>query len=153
MRFTGWLFVLLFATGAFAQETSLPPFGMKLPLGYLITPAQGIDSIAGTISKKDGFTIQYDIGDMAGVYVSPEKIRPKGKFIWVREGSVSGHVYYYGLEGSEEEEPGTMRFTLSFPQSNANFYCLLKKSESAAQWRSVLDILLPYAKIDKKGKN
>src|SRR5438309_1303373 len=45
-----------------------PPGNMKLLPGYVHEARRGIDSRVGVIYKKDGLSISYDIGRMAGVY-------------------------------------------------------------------------------------
>lgn len=57
------LSVLRFSAGLYAADEAKPlPGNLKLLKDYKHEPLQGIDSVVGKVVRKDGFTIQYEIG-------------------------------------------------------------------------------------------
>ncbi len=57
---------------AVAQDASVPGHIKLLP-GYHHKHLQGIDTLVGEIAKKDGLSIKYDIGRLAGNYAAHQK--------------------------------------------------------------------------------
>lgn len=63
--------VVMATSGAFFDDREdRPPGGIRLLRGYKHETLQGIDSRVGRISRKDGVTIEYDIGPLAGNYAT-----------------------------------------------------------------------------------
>lgn len=70
------ILIAVAAISAFSQKVApvatqvsiSPPGKINLPVGYRYEPRKGIDSKVGSIVRADGFTINHDIGRMAGNY-------------------------------------------------------------------------------------
>jgi hypothetical protein len=88
-----------FVSGSFAQTKPLalptPTVNttlgnMKLLPGYVQMRRRGRDSSVGNISKENGLEIRYDIGRMAGNYVSSFAEREKENVLWLKSHEVNG---------------------------------------------------------------
>jgi hypothetical protein len=88
------------------------PGGMTLLPGYQHERGMGIDTLVGKISKPDGLTIRYDIGELGGNYV---KNRAKNNAIWAKEQVIAGNKVQMALTNKK-------RLIVTFPDAYANFY-------------------------------
>jgi hypothetical protein len=116
--------------GARAIAADPAPGGMKLLPGYEHTKRRGIDTDVGKITKKDGLTIEYDIGGLAGNYA---KNAAKGKPLWYKQQTVGKQKFDVCL--SKER---TLYVTAD---GFANFYAKVKTDEDIAD---VLLMALTY---------
>ena len=129
------LFVFLFCLfilSASAQNNNLskpprtpPSRGIKLLSGYVHIPLQGIDSWVGRIKKEGGLNIKYDIGRLAGEYVS--RCLSENTCVWYKEQQLKG-----GLVKIAFTEDETIIAT--FPTTTANFYAEVKSQEDIADF-------------------
>jgi VWFA-related protein len=133
-----------------ALETP-PPGGVALLSGYHHCTLQGIDSWVGTIARKDGFRIDYDIGEMAGNYTDSHCVScdwTKNE-VWRKKQIVNGHeATVVFTEGDTETRvkqtindqvvctPGETihkkQLIVSFPDSHANFYATIQTKDQMA---------------------
>lgn len=104
---------------------------MKLPPEYAIKETTGIDAIEGTISKKNGIKIFYDIGK------SPRNIasRQKQKFQWCKSHIANGWLVQIALDR-------TNRLFITFPDFGANFQATIAGNSDLAE---VMLIVLTYS--------
>jgi hypothetical protein len=128
------LALLLSAAGigsSVAQPPEAAPGALKLLPGYTHQKEQGRDTRVGKIWKKDGPTIRYDIGRLAGNYAASQK---KEDCAWQKEQVIQEQAVQLAL---------TKDHTLfvSFPQLKANFSATIKTDEDLAE---VLLIVLTY---------
>lgn len=65
------------------------PGNIKLLPEYTHEAGRGIDSAVGSISKKDGLTIRYDIGGMAGNYTESRVANNKENIVWQKRQKVN----------------------------------------------------------------
>jgi hypothetical protein len=103
-----------------------PPGNIELLDGYTHTRGRGIDSRVGAISKPEGMTIRYDIGDMAGQYTS-KCSRAKDICLWYKSQKVGGREVYLALTKEGE-------IIATFPQESANFFAQTKSPENVADF-------------------
>lgn len=96
------LLISLALVPAAACQTSLgKAFEIKLLPGFAHEPLQGIDSIVGKISSKDGPEIHYDIGAVpkpgapvfGGSYVNQAQRQPAAERQWLKEQTVGGRTF------------------------------------------------------------
>ena len=128
------LAVLFFGTICTAQTGSVPGNIRLLP-GFVHHRGQGIDSMVGSITRKDGLVIQYDIGKAAGVYTDCEWCGWTDGELWRRSQIVGGHEVRIVLTKSK-------RLVISFPDAPANFYATIG---SDADLTDTLLMVLTYS--------
>jgi len=123
------LLVCLFILSASAQDKkppkSPPPGGIKLLNGYVHIKGQGIDTWVGRIKKEGGLNIKYDIGRLAGEYVS--HCLRENTCVWYKEQQLKGGLVKIALT-----QDGTIIAT--FPKTTANFYAEVKSQEDIADF-------------------
>ena len=102
-----------------------PPGDIELLYGYTHTRRKGIDSRVGDISKPEGMTVRYDIGDMAGV--NPGICAYLRDCLWYKKQIINGREVWLGL--SKEGQ-----IFATFPKENANFYAQTKTPEDIADF-------------------
>lgn len=107
------------------MPSEMPPGDIELLYGYTHTRRQGIDSRVGDISKPDGMTIRYDIGDMAGV--NPDRCAYENNCFWYKRQMINGRNVWLGLSKDG-------RIFATFPKENANFYAQTKTPEDIADF-------------------
>lgn len=114
-----------------------PPGNIKLLPNYTFERKQGIDSSVGTFSKKDGLSIGYDIGRMAGNYVKSVYSREKQNTVWLKTQIINGQelTLLYLKNG---------KIYASFKDSYANFFADVKNDEE------LTDFLLIVSTYDSK---
>jgi hypothetical protein len=130
------------STSATAADPAKPPGAIVLPAGYAHVPKQGIDSIVGEISKKEGLTIVYEIGRVAkpgaprlgGDFTDYALAVPEKDRQWLKKQTINGQTVNiaYGKDNLVR---------ISFPDTGANFHATAKNSEELAE---VLLIVLTY---------
>jgi hypothetical protein len=117
------------------------PGKMHLLPGYVAGLPEGqmcIDSQCGYIWNPRGLTIDYDIGGMAGVSLSPTP--PEGTnqhFFWFGEARINGQSVRYAVSGWDK--PVSM--SISFPESSANFNADIRNE---GEIQTVLQMVLTY---------
>jgi hypothetical protein len=94
MKFFIVIFLLL-TSNIFAQtESSVlpepPPGNIKMLPGYIHKTGRHTDTYDGTISKKNGIEIYYDMGRLAGNYALFHYKREKGNLIWSKVQKING---------------------------------------------------------------
>jgi hypothetical protein len=72
-------------------QTTLPPGNIKLLPGYIHERKQGIDTVVGTISKKDGLAISYDIGENARNCAEYIHSKEKQNLVWIKNQKVNNY--------------------------------------------------------------
>jgi hypothetical protein len=109
----------LVTISAIAQE-SPPPGSINLLPGYHHRIGQGIDSRVGTIWKKNGLRINYDIGELAGNYAECKQLCnwTDGE-VWRKTQIVNGQHVVCVFTSKR-------RLVVSFPAAHANFYATVK---------------------------
>jgi hypothetical protein len=145
-----WLILILIlsASYSFAQTKTLvlpsptpppAPGNIKLLPDYTHESKQGIDSAVGIISKKDGLTISYDIGRMAGNYVGSVYSREKPNLVWLKTQKINNQevVILYLKNGN---------VYATFQDSNANFFATVKTDEELTDF---LLMIMTYGSDDK----
>lgn len=139
MRPAATLLLLALAAGvAPAQSYDVRPAkAMKLLPGYQIEEQTGIDAITGTIAKKDGLTIRYDIGKFPTNVASRQD---KERLRWYKEHEANGRPVHLALA-----KDGTLY--VSFPYFAANFQA---KVANEAEMAEVLLMILTYAPLETK---
>lgn len=141
------MLILMAAPGLMAADEAKPaPGNIKLPAGYVHEPLQGIDSIVGRITKKDGLTINYEIGRvtkpgqpaLGGDFQDQAKAVPAAQRQWYQEQTIAGQQVHaaYDKQGM---------LIVTFPQSGVNFVTIAK---TPAQVAEALLIVLSH-----QGKN
>ena len=114
-----------------AQGADDPPGSIKLLTGYTHQRLRGIDTQVGKISRKDGLTIQYDIGELAGNYAAQRK----SDAAWFKEQVIDGRTVQVALSKDRQ-------LTVTFTKGPANFVATLKSDEDLAE---VLLMLCTYS--------
>ena len=142
------LSLVLCSSLAMAQEGRPAPGAIKLLPGYVHEPKQGFDSIVGTISKKGGLEINYDIGRVAkpgglalgGDFSDRPKLTPKETLQWYKEQVVQGQEVHlaYGKDNLLQ---------VSYPAHGVNFSAKVTKPEDLAD---ALLIILSFPKVEAK---
>ena len=131
---------MLGVASALAEDpVGTAPGGMKLLTGYRHQSLQGIDTRVGKIWKKDGLTIHYDIGLLAGNYA---KSQAKEAPVWHKEQVLGGRSVHLTFAKNK-----TLFVTLQ--EENANFYAAVKSEEDTAD---VLLMVLSYSPTEKPPK-
>jgi hypothetical protein len=144
-----WVVVGLLLPAALKAEDPRPlPGAIKLLPGYVHEPKQGFDSIVGTIAKKGGLEINYDIGRvpkpgglrLGGDFVDQPKQVPKDMLDWYKEQVVQGHEVHlaYGKD---------KLLLASFPAHGVNFAAKAATPEDLAD---ALLIILTFPKAEAK---
>lgn len=129
-------FLLCGAIG-FAQGPDKPPGSIKLLPGYTHQRLRGIDTQVGKISRKDGLTIQYDIGVLAGNYAEKQK----EEAAWFKEQVINGQAVQVAFMKDKQ-------LTVTFTNGPANFFVTIKSEEDMADVLLMLSTYTP----DKKAK-
>jgi hypothetical protein len=148
---------------AATQRAQTPPPGnIKLLPGYVHEARRGIDSRVGIIYKKDGLSIGYDIGRMAGVYAEeyfPENFERLRKQTHLNPDAIEREIHLYQdkvewrqrqkLNGDEVMIVYLKDSTLlaSFVNSTANFSA---KVDSADKIADFFLTVLTYQPINEK---
>ncbi|MEO7714967.1 MAG: hypothetical protein ABIY70_02085 [Capsulimonas sp.] len=119
-----------------APAAPKPPGGIQLLPDYAYHRLQGVDSYVGAITKKNGFTINHDIGMMAGRQLNPAE---RGEYVWFKERAWHGHPVWIAM---------TMKHALiaTFPDDCANFYCTPKSEEDAVDFLLMISTYAPIIK-------
>ncbi len=108
--------------------------GIQLLPGYEHQPLQGIDSIVGEISKKDGLQIRYEIGAipkpgslfmLGGMFSDRPKTTPKDKVRWYREQVVNGQPVHLAFRKDQV-------LLVSYPQKGINFHVTVRTADEMA---------------------
>lgn len=95
MRLLLTMLLLASASPIAAQRTELQTGTITLLPGFRLSMLEGVDSAPGRILRSDSsFVIHYDIGEMAGTLVSPER---RGRYLWIIEHEVDGRRAYTAL--------------------------------------------------------
>jgi hypothetical protein len=115
--------VLLAATCA-AQPDAVPGNIRLLP-GFVHHRGQGIDSAVGSIARKGGLVIEYDIGRLAGAYTDCKWCGWTDGELWRRDQVISGHEVKVVFTKSR-------RLVISFPDRHANFYATVRSDADLA---------------------
>lgn len=132
----GTLNMILCAALSFAQTPEGFPGNIQILPGYQHQRLRGIDSVVGRISRKDGLTIQYDVGSAAGNYA--EKAKEDCK--WFKEQTLSGNPVQIALKKNNE-------LVVTFPDSSANFVSSIRNEEDITD---VLLMVLTYKPAKKQ---
>ena len=91
--------LLCWAVPAAAQRTGMRTGTIVLPQGYTHRPVNGTDSSPGSfVRAAGGFTVQYDIGGMAGNHMGAHR---RAECTWYVEHRVEGRPAYTGMIVSE----------------------------------------------------
>ena len=90
--------------------------------------------MVGSITRKDGLVIQYDIGKAAGVYTDCEWCGWTDGELWRRKQIIGGHEVRIVFTKSK-------RLVISYPDAHANFYTIVR---SNADLTDTLLIVLSY---------
>jgi hypothetical protein len=116
MKKTLFVYVLiaLFALPACSQiaKADPPPGKMQLLPGYTHKSEQGIDTRVGKIFKNGGITINYDIGELAGLYTSPDG---KDEYEWYKEQKMNTQTVRIALTKKRE-------LRVTFVEATVNFF-------------------------------
>jgi len=107
-----------------------PPGGIKLLDGYVHEKLQGIDSIVGRIVKKEGITINYEIGRvpkpggfaLGGDFSNAFERLAKDDVKWKREQTVSGQLMQVALTKKD-------MLIITFPKLGTNFNTTIKSMD------------------------
>src|SRR5438876_4456674 len=94
----------------------------------------GIDSVVGSIARKGGLVIEYDIGRLAGVYTDCKDCGWTNGELWRRNQVIRGHEVKIVFTKSK-------RLVISFPDAHANFYATIR---SDADLTDALWMVLTY---------
>ena len=94
----------------------------------------GIDSVVGSIARKGGLVIEYDIGRLAGVYTDCKDCGWTNGELWRRNQVIRGHEVKIVFTKSK-------RLVISFPDAHANFYATIR---SNADLTDALLMVLTY---------
>lgn len=109
-----------------------PPGNIELFDGYTHTRKQGYDSSVGEISKPNGITIHYDIGQMAGRFAG--RCRITNDCLWYKGQKINGREVWISLTKAGH-------ITATFPKEYANFWADTKSQEDIADF---LIMILTY---------
>ncbi|MCA9117394.1 MAG: hypothetical protein KDA79_20130 [Planctomycetaceae bacterium] len=125
-----------------ANAAENPLGGMQLLPGYVHQPLQGIDSVVGRITKKDGLTLTYEIGSLpqpgglrlGGQFSDRPKQVPPAQLRWYREQVVHGQPVHLAYLKDNQ-------LMVSFPLKGMNVHT---KVENADEMAEALLMLLTY---------
>lgn len=125
-----------------ANAAENPLGGMQLLPGYVHQPLQGIDSVVGRITKKDGLTLTYEIGSLpqpgglrlGGQFSDRPKQVPPERLRWYREQVVHGQPVHLAYLKDNS-------LMVSFPLKGMNVHT---KVENADEMAEALLMLLTY---------
>jgi hypothetical protein len=145
------LSLLAAITSTAAAQTALPGgFEISLLPGYTHAPLQGIDSIVGKITKKDGLEIMYEIGRvpaagglrLGGDYSNRAAAVPEQNRLWLKEQTIGGRKFSIAYDKDH-------RLTISTAndKQGVNFSTVAKSEEELAD---VLLMVLSFG--EAKGK-
>ncbi len=119
----------------FAQGQDKPPGSIKLLPGYSHQALRGIDTRVGKISRKDGLTIQYDIGTLAGNYAEARK----DEAVWFKVQVLNGQTVHVAFTNDKT-------LYVTFTNGPANFYATVKTEEDLADVLLMLSTYTPSRK-------
>ncbi len=137
---------ILSVSFSFAQTKSLPalrtiaaPGNIKLLPDYIHERKRGIDSAIGSISKKDGLNIDYDIGAMAGNYAERRIVENKENIVWQKQEKINDDdlLVAYSKDG---------QIVASFNKASANFFAETKSEKDVEDFLEMIKTYNP----DKK---
>ncbi|QDU93603.1 hypothetical protein [Lignipirellula cremea] len=119
---------------ASASVNAAGPGGLQVLEGYVHEPLQGIDSVVGKISKKDGLEIFYEIGSIprpggpafGGQFSDRPQRMPKDQLRWYRETTVHGQPVHLA-HGKNDA------LLVSFPLQGINFSTTVRTPDEMAQ--------------------
>jgi hypothetical protein len=141
MKFVKWTWftvsVFLTAVSVTAQEAPPPGYIELLP-GFHHHLKQGIDSATGTIGKKGGLQIQYDIGEQAGNYTQCTWCGWTKGEVWRKKQIVNGQEIVCVFTKNR-------RFIVSFPEAHANFYATIRTTGELTEMLLMLFTFRPAA--------
>jgi hypothetical protein len=144
MKFVKWTWciasVLLAAVGATAQEAP-PPGSIELLPGFHHHLKQGIDSATGTIGRKGGLQIEYDIGEQAGDYTQCAWCGWTKGEVWRKKQVISGQEVICVFTNHR-------RLVVSFPEVHANFYATIRTNAELAE---MLLMVFTFRAVTPKG--
>ena len=129
--------ILLCGTIGFAQGADAPPGSIKLLPGYTHHRLRGIDTQVGKISRKDGLSIEYDIGESAGDYAESQK----ADAAWFKQQVINGQAVQVAFKKDKQ-------LIVTFTNGPANFFATIKSEEDMADVLLMLSTYTP----DKKSK-
>jgi len=139
MKLNKILFASIFFLSAFCvssqAQTILPPTppsgNIQMLPEYIHERKRGKDSSVGEIKKKDGFSIRYDIGRMAGNYVSSVYSREKSNANWMKSQKINGKDIniLYLKDG---------KIYATFPADYANFFATVKTDEELTDFLMIV---------------
>jgi hypothetical protein len=125
-----------------AQGTVPPDFAGFITLlpGYEHRVGQGIDSKIGTIQKRNGILIHYDIGELAGVYTdcAPLCNWTTGE-LWRKKQQIASLQVICVFTRSK-------RIVISFPEVHANFYATVRDENQLADMFLIVFTFRPSAR-------
>lgn len=137
--------ILLFASLTAGMSLAADPRlgAMQLLEGYEHEVLQGIDSTVGTIRKKDGLLIHYEIGTvpkpgvprMGGQFTDRPKQTPRDQIRWYREQFVDGQPVHLAHRKDD-------LLMVSFPRRGMNFSVTVRTADEMAE---ALLMILTYA--------
>ena len=109
-----------------SASTDDPPGSIRLLPGYVHKHGWGIDSSVGTIAKKGGLEIHYDIGAMAGNYADCGKLCGwTDNEVWRKKQVVDDQEVICVFTRKK-------MMVISFPKATANFYATIHSEEDIA---------------------
>jgi hypothetical protein len=130
----GFFVLALLASTGTAQSDPVPG-NIRLLAGYVHRRGHGFDTAVGSIARKDGLVIEYDIGRLSGVYTDCKDCGFIDGELWRKDQIVSGHDVRIVYTKSK-------RLVISFPETHANFYATVK---SEADLADTLLMVLTYS--------
>jgi hypothetical protein len=96
------LCITLFAGIARPASYDVEYGSFAAPDDFIFKHTGTIDSFKGTLTRKsDGFTISFDIGDMAGTHMYPSK---QEKCTFFRTHTINGNFAWTGIERGEGKQ-------------------------------------------------
>ena len=144
--------ILAIPSLADAQTKLSNDLEVELLADYELQPLQGIDSIVGKIVKKDGLTIQYDIGSVpkpgaiqfGGQFVNQAEKYPATETLWKKKQTLAGNDVHIAYTKSN-----LLIVSQSFQTVGVTFSAEAKNPEEIAE---VLLTVLSVNKIKQKKK-
>jgi hypothetical protein len=129
------------ASPALGQRVEMRTGSIMLLPGYAHQAYRGTDSAPGVIQRSDGtLVINYDIGGMAGIHMSPER-RPE--CAWLIEHTVNGLRAYTGMiiQGTRREVITTI--LSDFVRMPANFTAEVHDDRDLAEFMVIVGSYVP----------
>jgi hypothetical protein len=132
--------VLLGAVCLAQTDSRRGPNLEKLPLGYKHRVEQGIDSNVGVIYKR-GIKIQYDIGQLAGMQITPQQQEWR-TFKFQGRSEVDGHKLDFGIAMKSDDK---IDMVITVPEVPANFFVSCKRQDQEKFKKELFLIASNYA--------